>query len=114
MISDLFSFDLLSSASFDSLLMSGDDIGMESCVDVLIREKKGYVGRRKKEKKRTYLKNSPPPLSLLARTENLPSHSLGFGTMSTSGHRSNGRLRHSLSLLRPGFGSHQSFVVMIE
>ncbi|KAM1877107.1 hypothetical protein ACFX14_044434 [Malus domestica] len=88
MISDLFSSTSSSSASFDSLLMSGDDIGMESCVDVLSDDDLSYssfhhdcYSQRKerlcwapeKEKKRTY-EELPPPLSLLARTENLPSH----------------------------------------
>ncbi|KAM1204073.1 hypothetical protein ACFX2J_019809 [Malus domestica] len=85
MVSDLFS---PTSSSSSSLLMSGDYIGMESCVDVLSDDELSFGHRhhgcysqrkemlcwaQEKEKKRTY-EELPPPIPLLARTENLTSH----------------------------------------
>ncbi|KAM1621536.1 hypothetical protein ACFX1X_020283 [Malus domestica] len=85
MFSDLFS---PTSSSSSSLLMSGDYIGMESCVDVLSDDELSFGHRhhgcysqrkemlcwaQEKEKKRTY-EELPPPIPLLARTENLTSH----------------------------------------
>ncbi|XP_061988843.1 uncharacterized protein LOC133707299 [Rosa rugosa] len=69
-------------------LMSGDYIGMESCVDVLRDEDESHCDYKqqncynqkvqdKREEKRLAMmkrKELPPPIPMLARTENLPSH----------------------------------------
>lgn len=79
--------DLLSETSSPGL-MSGDYIGMESCVDVLRDDDQSHsdykrqnfynqkVQDKREEKRLAKMKRMelPPPIPMLARTENLPSH----------------------------------------
>ncbi|KAG5245846.1 protein FANTASTIC FOUR [Salix suchowensis] len=62
----------VSSPSSSTLI--GEYIGIESCLDLETSTNHGSCSREKRNQRWAKKKEFPPPIPLLARTENLPSH----------------------------------------